>query len=256
MADAKASKARRIRFRIRRRRSPEDRPYWEEFDVPYTPGMNVVAALMYIRKHPVTADGRATTPVAWEASCLEEVCGICSMYINGRPRQACSAIVDRLEEPIVLEPLAKFPCIRDLIVDRQRLFETLKQAKAWIPIDGTYDLGPGPRYDDELRQHMYELSKCFTCGICLEACPNVNARSPFIGPMALNQVVRMNLHPTGALHKAERLEAVMGEGGITDCGNAQNCVRVCPKGIPLTESIAILKRDATLYSFRRWMQGK
>jgi len=42
----------------------------------------------------------------------------------------------------------------------------------------------------------------------------------------------------------------MDEGGITDCGNAQNCVRVCPKNIPLTDSIAAISRDVTLQSFR------
>ena len=50
----------------------------------------------------------------------------------------------------------------------------LKQVKAWIPIDGTYDLGPGPRMPEKKRQWAYELSKCMTCGVCLEACPNVN----------------------------------------------------------------------------------
>lgn len=45
--------------------------------------------------------------------------------------------------------------------------------KAWIPIDGTYDLGPGPRMPEKKRQTAYELSKCMTCGVCLEVCPNV-----------------------------------------------------------------------------------
>ena len=39
-----------------------------------------------------------------------------------------------------------FPVVRDLIVDRSRMFEALKRVKAWIPIDGTYDLGPGPAH--------------------------------------------------------------------------------------------------------------
>lgn len=74
-------------------------------------------------------------------NCLEEVCGACSMVINGRARQSCSAIVDQLEQPIRLEPMNTFPVIRDLQVDRSRMFDNLKRMKAWIPIDGTYDLG-------------------------------------------------------------------------------------------------------------------
>jgi succinate dehydrogenase / fumarate reductase iron-sulfur subunit len=46
--------------------------------------------------------------------------------------------------------------------------------------------------------------------------------------------------------KEERLEAVMGKGGIADCGNAQVCVEVCPKNIPLTESIADIGRQTSL----------
>lgn len=49
-------------------------------------------------------------------NCLEEVCGACSMVINGRARQSCSAIVDQLEQPIRLEPMSTFPVIRDLQV--------------------------------------------------------------------------------------------------------------------------------------------
>ena len=49
-------------------------------------------------------------------NCLEEVCGACSMVINGRARQSCSAIVDQLEQPIRLEPMNTFPVIRDLQV--------------------------------------------------------------------------------------------------------------------------------------------
>jgi len=245
-----------VRFRIHRQDGPQARPYWQEFNVPFTPGMNVIAALMEIRRNPVTADGKNVAAVAWEASCLEEICGICSMRINGRPRQACSAIVETLTAPVKLEPLGKFPCVRDLVVDRANMFEHLKRAKTWIPIDGTYDLGPGPRYDDGLRQWQYELSKCFTCGICLEVCPNYGAQSTFMGAQVINQVVRFNLHPTGRMQKNERLEAMMGEGGVLDCGNAQNCVQACPKGIPLTESIAELKRETLVYSLTNWATRK
>ena len=42
---------------------------------------------------------KQTTPVAWDMNCLEEVCGACSMVINGHPRQSCSALIDQLEQP-------------------------------------------------------------------------------------------------------------------------------------------------------------
>jgi succinate dehydrogenase / fumarate reductase iron-sulfur subunit len=241
-----------IKFKVLRQDDPNSAPYEEEFEVPYRQNMNVISALMEFRRNPVNTKGEQTTPISWDMNCLEEVCGACSMVINGKPRQSCTALVDQLEQPIRLEPMKTFPVVRDLMVDRSRMFDSLKKVKAWIPIDGTYDLGPGPRMAETKRQWAYELSKCMTCGVCLESCPNVNSKSDFIGPAPLSQVRLFNAHPTGEMNKEERLETIMGEGGLANCGNSQNCVQSCPKGIPLTTSIAALNRATTLQSFKNF----
>ena len=241
-----------IHLIITRQDGPFSEPYEEAFMIPWRPSMNVISALMEIRRNPVNRDGVVTTPVQWESVCLEEVCGACSMLVNGKPRQACSTLIDSLEQPIRLAPLKTFPCERDLIVDRQRMFDALQKVKAWIEIDGTYDMGEGPRMPESDRRWAYELSKCMTCGLCFEACPNVHDRSSFIGPAPLSQVRLFNTHPTGSMQAKERLEAIMTEGGLTSCGNAANCAEVCPKEIPLTHSIAELNKKATVYSFKRF----
>ncbi|BDG62075.1 succinate dehydrogenase iron-sulfur subunit [Caldinitratiruptor microaerophilus] len=245
-----------VRLKIKRQDGPDKESYWEEFEVPYSPGMNVISALMEIQKNPVNARGEKTTPVVWESNCLEEVCGACTMVINGKTRQACSALIDKLPQPISLEPMRAFPVKRDLMVDRSRMFETLKKIRAWIDIDGTYDLGPGPRYSPAEQEWRYELSKCMTCGVCLDVCPNYGPQSEFMGPFAFGQVALFNSHPSGKLHADERLAAFMGPDGLTGCGNAQNCVKACPKGIPLTEAIAEINRQATLFSLRRFFRGR
>jgi len=252
MAETKVA-AKTVKFIITRQDTPDSQPYKEEFEIPYRPNMNVISGLMEIQRNPVKADGSKTAPVCWESNCLEEVCGACSMVINGKPRQACSSLIDKLEQPIRLEPMSTFPIVRDLVINRQRMFNALKRVKAWIPIDGTYDLGPGPRLAESKRQWAYELSKCMTCGVCLEACPNVNERNSFIGPAAISQVRLFNTHPTGEMNKAERLEALMEDGGIEGCGNSQNCVRSCPKGIPLTTSIAAMNKETSKHMFKQWL---
>ena len=244
-----------IYLKIRRRDTPQGESYWEEFELPYRSGMNVISCLMDIQKNPVNAKGKTTTPVVWESTCLEEVCGSCSMVINGRVRQACSALVDRLSQPIVIEPMSKFPIVRDLRVDRSVMFESLKKVKAWIPIDGTHDLGPGPRMNPKDQQVAYELSRCMTCGCCLEACPQVNPRSEFMGAAIISQVRLFNIHPTGKMNADERLDALLGPGGLADCGNAQVCVEVCPKEIPLTTSIAATQWEGTKYLFKKLLWG-
>ena len=252
------STGRTVHLRIRRQDGPEqpETRRWEEFKVPHLPQMNVHSALQQIQKYPVTADGKEVNPVVWEAACLEEVCGSCTMIINNRVRQACSALVDQIApkgEVITIEPMSKFPNVRDLIVDRSRMFEDLKRVKAWIDIDGTHELGPGPRESPEAQQERYPLSRCMTCGCCLEACPQYNDSSSFVGAAAINQVRLFNLHPSGALHKNGRLEAMMGEGGVADCGKAQNCVEVCPKEIPLVDSISVVARDTTKRMLFGWL---
>ena len=119
-----------VQFIITRQDSPESDPYQEKFELPYRPNMNVISALMEIRRNPVTAEGKKTTPVNWDMNCLEEVCGACSMVINGKPRQSCSALVDQLEQPIRLEPMRTFPVVRDLQVDRKRMFDSLEESES------------------------------------------------------------------------------------------------------------------------------
>src|ERR1700719_775614 len=244
-----------VLIKIKRQSSPTSKSYWEEFELPWHSGSFVISSLMEFAANPVTREGKATTPITYDSNCLEEVCGSCAMLINGRARLACSALVDKLEQPIRLEPMTKFPVVRDLAVDRQFMFESLKRVKAWIPIDGTYSLGEGPRVSPEIQEKGYPLSNCISCGNCLEVCPQVNEHNQFVGAAIISQVRLFNMHPTGAMNKSERVAALMGPGGIAECANAQNCVHACPKGIPLTESIAEVNRDAWKQALLGWLVG-
>src|ERR1700685_4230427 len=225
-------------IKIKRQNTSTSKSYWEEFALPYRRNMNVISALMDIAADPVTRDGKQTSPITYDSNCLEEVCGSCAMLINGRARMACSALIDHLEQPIRLEPFSKFPVVRDLAVDRQVLFENLKAVKAWVPIDGTYDLGSGPRMTAEEQEEAYPLSRCISCCCCMEVCPQFNEDTGFVGAATISQVRLFNTHPTGAALQRERLAALMGDGGIQECGYAQNCLEACPKDIPLTKSIS------------------
>lgn len=268
-------------IRILRQDHPAEASYWQRFRIRREPGLNVTAVLQRIATEPRTATGEVIAPIAYEANCLEEVCGSCTMLINGCTRQACSALVDKLladgSEEIELRPLSKFPVVRDLVVDRRRLFRALEKVKAWIPVDGYYDLGPGPRQSQQEQQQAYPLSQCMSCGCCLEACPQYglvqlqrsesesdaefksrqDARfdRAFIGAHAMNQVVLMNSHPTGRYSAGERLDAVIAEGGVQICGNAQNCTAVCPKNIPLTDSWGRIGRATTLHVIKKLFDG-
>ena len=229
-----------VRLKIRRQDNPKSPSYWDEFEIPYKPQMNVISCLLAIQRNPVNARGEKVAPVVWECNCLEEVCGACTTVINSGVRQACSALVDQLDQPITLEPMTKFPVVRDLQVDRSKMFETLKDIHAWVEIDGSHNMGPGQRQDPYKSLKAYQFSRCMTCGCCCEACPQFNAHSPFMGAFAFGQTHLFNSHPTGKFDAPTRLDTIMGMGGLTDCGNAQNCAKACPKNIPLTDAIAEL----------------
>ncbi len=222
--------------------------YFEEFELELKPFFNINSALMDIQKNPVNRKGEKVTPVAWEQGCLEEVCGSCSMLINGRPRQGCSALIQQLlkatgSNTVTAAPLSKFPLVKDLVVNRDSMFENLKKVRAWVDTDTSLDQGFGPKISPELQKALYMLSTCMTCGCCTEACPQVSAKSKFMGPAPISQARLFNSHPVGKLMAAERLRPLMEEEGISGCGNAQNCVAVCPKNIPLIESIALIGRE-------------
>ena len=235
-------------FTLKIFRGDQGKQYWEEFELELTPHLNIIAALMGIQGKPINKKQEKVTPVAWEQGCLEEVCGSCSMLINGRPRQACTALIDNLikasgSTTITLAPLSKFPLMRDLVVTRDSMFESLKKVRAWIDTDDSYDRGFGPKISPQVQETMYILSTCMTCGCCTEACPQVNAQSSFMGPAPISQVRLFNANPTGKLQAENRLRPLMQKEGLSGCGNAQNCAKVCPKNIPLTESIAVMGRE-------------
>ena len=240
-----------ISLKIKRQDGPHDKPYWQSFETPYRPFANVISCLQEVQKNPVTIEGKKVAPVVWDCNCLEEVCGSCTMLVNGKVRQACTALIDNLEVTLTLEPMSKFPVLRDLQVDRSRMFENLKKTNSWIDIDGTHDIGEGPTIPDQNRAISYVLSECMTCGCCLEACPQFSLNNSFLGAATFSQVRLFNMHPTGETQKEKRLEAVMQEGGIADCGNAQVCLEVCPKKIPLTDSIAAISRETTILSIKK-----
>jgi succinate dehydrogenase / fumarate reductase, iron-sulfur subunit len=267
-----------LSIRILRQDAPGTPSRWERHRIAYEPNLNVISVLQKIAVQAQTEDGKKTAPVAWDCNCLEEVCGACTMLVNGRTRQACSTLVDRILEDrpgeIELRPMSKFPVLRDLVVDRSRMFRALQKIKGWIPVDDYADRGPGPKESPQSQERRYPLSECMSCGCCLEACPQYSKievhrfegesdadfatrktaayDNGFIGAAAISQAMLFNDQGTGQMSAGERLEALMAPGGIQDCGNAQNCVAVCPKSIPLTRSIGRAGRATTLHWIKSW----
>jgi succinate dehydrogenase / fumarate reductase iron-sulfur subunit len=255
-----SAEERLVRLRVRRQDAPDrlESRRWDEFQVPVTPRTTVLGALLGVQANPVTADGREVAPPAFESGCLEDACGACAMLIDGRARQACSTRIVEIERkgrPIVIEPLGKFPLVRDLVVDRTRIFDDLRRVEAFVRLDASGAAAAPPGIGQEQVEDLQALSRCTSCGACLEACPVFGEDADFVGAAALSRVALLDAHPVGALGKPRRLELVMAPGGVADCGKAHNCVEVCPAAVPTVDAIQQVSRDASLRMILGWFLG-
>jgi succinate dehydrogenase / fumarate reductase iron-sulfur subunit len=245
-----------MKYTLKILRGITNHQYIEEFELFFKKGQNIISALLEIQKNPITKDNKKVSSVSFEVNCLEEVCGACSMLINSFPRQACTCLIEDLitdkNKVITIAPLSKFPLIKDLIVDRSKMNEYLKKVKAWIDNDiDNFD----KKINKKTRDQLYELSTCMSCGNCLEACPQYNDSTKFIGAAAISQARLFFEHPNSK-NKSSRITPLMQEGGLQDCGNSQNCKEVCPKKISLTESIAKANKEATKELIKSFFKKK
>ena len=149
------------------------------------------------------------------------------MIINGSPRLACDTKLYG-NKTIRIEPLRKFPIVADLMVNRDIIFDDLRQMKVWaekelIAADKKNDL-------------MYEASRCLQCGCCLEICPNFVSGGKFFGMSAMVSSSRLL---TGLdKHTATDLRKQF-EKRITDgCGKSFACRNICPARIDIERLMA------------------
>lgn len=189
-------------------------------------------------------------PVAFDHDCREGICGMCSMYINGRahgPVKAsttCQLYMRNFTdgETITIEPFraAAFPVIRDLAVTRDA-FDRIIAAGGFVSVSTgqAQDANNLPVPKEDADKAM-DAAACIGCGACAAACPNASAML-FVSA----KVAHLSLLPQGQVERKERALAMinqMDEEGFGSCTNIGACEAECPKEISL-ENIARLNRE-------------
>ena len=223
-----------MRVKILRQQTPASEPYWEAFEYNGPAENSVAGVLEHINYNDdiVNIEGKRSTRIGWECSCLQGVCGSCAMVIDGRPALACEVLLKDLKGgEIEIRPLRKFPVIHDLIVDRSSIQENLTKTSVFI---GEYQ----PAEDDD-HEHHYTAAKCLKCGLCLEVCPNyVNGRTFFGATFANDCYLVAARNRT----KAKEISRAYGEHFGSTCSKSLSCMDVCPVKIQTIASIARLNR--------------
>ena len=192
------------KIRIRRQESQKADSYWQEFEFDGSKNSSVANVLKELNSRTPLKDnsGNIVTPISWECSCMVRKCGACAMLINERPRLACSTFLHTLKgSTITLEPLSKFPLVRDLIVDRSILFENLKKLNLWLES---------------------------------EVCPNFSANGTFAGAVAAVNAFRILNEEQESTHLNE-ISAEYKKKYFEGCGKSLSCHDICPIGLPVEE---------------------
>lgn len=189
-------------------------------------------------------------PIAFDHDCREGICGMCSMYINGRPHGPWNATTTcqlhmrafKDGETITVEPwrAQAFPVIKDLVVDRSA-FDRIIQAGGYISVNTgvTVDANATPISKVDADK-AFSTAACIGCGACVAACKNSSAML-----FTSAKISQLALLPQGEPERHKRaLDMVhqMDEEGFGSCTNTGACEAVCPKEITL-ESIARMNRE-------------
>jgi succinate dehydrogenase / fumarate reductase iron-sulfur subunit len=187
--------------------------------------------------------------IAFDHDCREGICGMCSLYINGRPHGPQQTTTCQLHmrsfndgQTITIEPwrAKAFPVIRDLVVDRVS-FDRIQQAGGYVSVNtGGVPDGNEIAIPKKIADEAMDAATCIGCGACVAACKNSSAML-FVSA----KVSQLALLPQGQAERQERVEkmvAQMDAEGFGSCTNTYACEAECPKNIQVT-NIARMNRE-------------
>jgi succinate dehydrogenase / fumarate reductase iron-sulfur subunit len=237
-----------LTLKVWRQNGPKEKGRFETYQVNNVSTDTSFLEMMDILNEQLISENKE--PVAFDHDCREGICGMCSLYINGRPHgpdddvTTCQLHMRKFKDgqTVTIEPWrsAAFPVIKDLIVDR-RAFDKIIAAGGYVSVStgGVPDANaiaiPKPVADEAM-----DSASCIGCGACVAACKNGSAML-FVSA----KVSHLALLPQGRVEAARRAKAMvakMDELGFGNCTNTGACEVECPKNISLS-NIARLNRE-------------
>lgn len=235
-------------LRIWRQKNRDTKGKFETYQVKdISPGVSFLEMLDILNENLVK---KGDDPVAFDHDCREGICGICSLYINGRPHgpdrgiTTCQLYMRKFKngETIVIEPwrALPFPIVKDLIVDRSS-FDRIMEAGGFVSVNtgNAPDANAIPIPKDVSEKAM-DAAACIGCGACVAVCKNASAML-FVSA----KVSQLALLPQGKPEAQRRVAAMvkaMDLEGFGTCTNTYACEAECPKQISVSH-IARMNRE-------------
>jgi succinate dehydrogenase / fumarate reductase, iron-sulfur subunit len=220
---------------------------WENYDVELPDHMSVLDGVLQAR---ATQDGS----IAIRCSCQAAICGSCAVRINGKTRLACNTKIALAAEEaddrtgvgdIVVEPMANYPVIKDLIVDMDAVhWKKVQRVVPWLLPEGD----PPEREYIVPAESMIDVTQamaCIQCGACVGACLSLEVDPEFVGPAALAKAYRFVGDPRDAATEERLNDLAEDPHGLFDCTHCFQCIEVCPKDVAPMSQIMRLRRRAT-----------
>ncbi|HAK11185.1 MAG TPA: succinate dehydrogenase/fumarate reductase iron-sulfur subunit [Chitinophagaceae bacterium] len=229
-----------IKLKVWKQANTQSKGYFESYDVPGISTEMSFLEMFDVLNERLIAEGKE--PIAFDHDCREGICGMCSMYINGRAHgpwagtTTCQLHMRAFKDGdiIVVEPwrAAAFPVIKDLMVDRGA-FDRIIQAGGYISVNtGNAVDGNALPIEKEKADNAFAAAACIGCGACVAACKNSSAML-FVSA----KVSHLALLPQGAPERKQRVMnmiAQMDKEGFGACTNTGACEAACPKEISIT----------------------
>ena len=237
-----------LKLKIWRQDSPTDKGRLESYNVSGISQDASFLEMMDVMNEGLLEEGKE--PVAFDHDCREGICGMCSMFINGRPHGPDSAVTTcqlhmrkfKDGDTITIEPwrAKPFPVIKDLIVDRDALDAIIQSGGYTSASTGGAPDANNILINREKAELAMDAASCIGCGACVATCKNASAML-FVSA----KVSQLSLLPQGEVEGKERVQqmvAKMDELGFGNCSNTYACEMECPKEIKIS-NIARMNRD-------------
>ncbi|HIP58796.1 MAG TPA: succinate dehydrogenase/fumarate reductase iron-sulfur subunit [Campylobacterales bacterium] len=177
--------------------------------------------------------------LTFSSGCKSEVCGSCSVRVNGKEKLACGY---KVQDRDIVEPLRYAEILKDLVVDHNKAQETLKRVIGW-------QSGVSQKEDMSIEQEKrVELqSDCILCASCFSSCPVLEVDGAFLGPFAMTRNYRY-VSDARCEDEKEKIDAVQ-EKGVWDCTLCGECTLACPQGIDPKNDIMMLRSKSVQHGY-------